>query len=157
MSLIKTVDYQLDIYGYGPEKRNLTNRVVNLGLSDRVVIHNEISRRELNKEFQKSDAFISLSLTETFGVVFIEAMACGLPVFSLKCGGTDDIIDSGGIGVILDASDTGIISQKIEQFLKHLNLFDKESISQISLKRYGYDSFSKKLISLYSGVIYENA
>ena len=158
MFLIKNIDYQLDIYGSGPEKQNLKKQIAKFNLNDRIFVHDEIPRYELITKYQSSDAFILLSISETFGVVFIEAMACGLPVFSLKCGGTDDIINDNGIGgVLLNSNDTETISRRIELFLQQLDTFDRKAISQTSLKRYGHDAFSKKLISLYSEVIYEKA
>ena len=53
------------------------------------------------KELQKSNAFVLASDYETFGVVYIEAMACGNPVIGTRNGGADDIIND-ACGFLVD-------------------------------------------------------
>ena len=71
------------------------------------------NRNEVKFEMQQADCFVLSSYHETFGVVLIEAMSCGLPVLSTKSGGPESIIKSSKLGKLCDLKDLDIEMLKI--------------------------------------------
>lgn len=75
----------LTIVGDGPEYNNLKALIHKLEMQNQIFLYGRASREEVRKLLQQSDAFVLSSKYETFGVVIIEAMACGVPVVSTDC------------------------------------------------------------------------
>lgn len=69
---------------------------------------------EMPKVYQGSDVFVLPSENETFGQVFIESMACGLPVIGTKTGGIPEIISDSHNGYLIQPDDSSLLAQKIE-------------------------------------------
>jgi glycosyltransferase involved in cell wall biosynthesis len=67
-------------------KQRLANRLE--------IIANPLSEQEMGELYRKSDLYFSLSKAESFGLCFLEAIACGKPVISLNYGGTKDFLTS---------------------------------------------------------------
>lgn len=80
---------------YMPELQALATR---LNLDDRVNFYGYCPREKLVGLYNRSDIFVLPSMAESFGMVFVEAMSCGLPVIGARVGGVPDIIsESNGI------------------------------------------------------------
>ena len=99
----------LVIAGSGPRERALRSAagdgVSFLGNLDRV--------RVLPRLYASCDAFLFSSLTETLGLVVLEAMACGLPVIATPAGGVADHLRDGVNGLAYPANDTGAMARSI--------------------------------------------
>lgn len=72
---------------------------------------------EMSKVYRQSDVFVLPSENETFGQVFIEAMACGLPVIGTKVGGIPEIISDSYNGFLIPPDDSSILAQRIEKIV----------------------------------------
>lgn len=62
-------------------------------LHDIVMFHGILSPMEIVKVYEECDCFVLPSAGETFGVVYVEAMAAGLPVIATRCGGPEDFVN----------------------------------------------------------------
>ena len=82
----------LIIAGDGEEMQSLKEQIQSLHLQEQVKLTGRLSREELSGLLGTCDAFVLASFAETFGIVFIEAMATGLPAIGTVCGGPEDII-----------------------------------------------------------------
>ena len=83
---------------------------------------------------------------ETFGQIFIEAMACGLPVIGAKTGGIPEIISDGYNGFLVQPDDPIILAQKIEEILNNKekrNKFIEAGIQTVEEKFTAEKQFSK--------------
>ena len=69
-----------------------------LGIADSVFLHADVSDEELRRLYQGAALFVLSSDEEGLGLVILEAMACGLPIASTRCGGPDQIISEAGCG-----------------------------------------------------------
>ena len=69
------------------------------------------------------------SRAETFGMVTIEAMACGTPTLGSNAGGTPEILDQGKYGVLFEPMNATDLALKIDQIIE-----EKISIDIVSLK-----------------------
>lgn len=83
-----------------------------LGLTDRIIFTGGIS--DVRPYYAASDVFVMPTLYEPFGLVFGEAMACGLPVVASRQSGAADWIEHGVDGFVVDALDTLSIIRSIE-------------------------------------------
>ena len=107
------------LYGIvvGRDKRMAHYRALadSLGLHDRVIFTGGIS--DVRPYYGASDVFVMPTLYEPFGLVFGEAMACGLPVVASTQSGAADWITHGVDGFVVDALDTAAIAQSIDAAL----------------------------------------
>lgn len=98
-------DWKLHIYGTIDENQKLDDLSKNLGISTQVIFHPP--EKNIEEQFCNSSIFVLSSRFEGFGMVIIEAMACGLPVVSFDCPyGPADIISHGSDGFLTDNGDT---------------------------------------------------
>lgn len=80
------------IVGQGSLESGLRSKVEKLGLSNRVIFAGFVENDDLPKLLHSCDAFTRPSLSEGFGISFIEAMAAGLPVIATQVGGIADFL-----------------------------------------------------------------
>ncbi|MBU3593261.1 glycosyltransferase family 4 protein [Polynucleobacter sp. 71A-WALBACH] len=86
-----------------------------LGLSSQVSALPAANREQLTRAYQGSDLFLLPTEYESFGLVGIEALACGLPVLCTKVGGLEDYISDGVDGIFVARNKTSI-TQGLKQF-----------------------------------------
>jgi len=75
-------NFHLSIVGDGEQKDNLKKDIKRLGLKNLVSLRHRLGDKALEKTYKESDIFLSASMHEAFGIVFIEAMTKGLPIVS---------------------------------------------------------------------------
>jgi len=139
---------KLTIVGDGPEYGNLDNLIKELNMENQISLYGRANRDEVKQLLQGSDAFVLSSQYETFGVVVIEAMACGLPVVATKCGGPESIITSDKIGLLSEIDESKLSEKLIEIYRGKLN-FDSKYI-----RDYVKNNFSEKAVLLELEKIY---
>jgi len=84
----------LRIGGSGPLERHLKRLAQRLGVQGQVIFLGYLDRPSVLREMQEADCFVLSSRQETFGVVLIEALACGTPVIATRCGGPEEIVNN---------------------------------------------------------------
>lgn len=95
------------------------------------------------------DAFVLASFAETFGIVFIEAMATGLPAIGTICGGPEDIITPES-GFLIRPGDVDALAAKMKTLYDTYESFDKEKIRQSIVSRFDFQLAGQKLRQVYS-------
>ncbi len=83
------------IVGGGPDRASLDEAIVELGLSDTVVMIGEVPQPEVGRYLEASDFFVFASTSEVQGTVLYEAMAARCGAVSVYCSGADDVIVDG--------------------------------------------------------------
>jgi phosphatidylinositol alpha-1,6-mannosyltransferase len=111
-------DVQYLVVGEGPDLPRLQELTARLGLEGRVRFLGRLALAEIVKLYNLADLFVMLSREEPpdvegFGLVFLEAAACGLPSVGGRSGGIPDAIDDGRSGWLVDPRNTGEISATI--------------------------------------------
>ena len=120
-------DVNLSIIGKGKYKNKYKKYVQKQQLQDKIKFLGYISEKESIKDYyRKNDIFIMLSKTETFGLVYIEAMSQGLPVIFSKNTGIDGYFDDNKIGFSLEPNNLNF--EKAKEGIE----FIKENYSEIS-------------------------
>jgi glycosyltransferase involved in cell wall biosynthesis len=80
--------------GTGAHKESIDEAIVERGLSDSVVVKNYVSNADMPRLYSQSKILVSLSKTEIFGMVYLEALASGCSVFCTSTAGSTDLAKS---------------------------------------------------------------
>jgi glycosyltransferase involved in cell wall biosynthesis len=149
-------DVVLDIGGEGPEREALVLLARDLGIADRVNFLGLLSREGVRKAMQEAHLFVLPSSYETFGVAYIEAMACGLPVIATRCGGPEGFVTP-DVGYLVPQSDENALATTIHDVFVNYHRFDGNEIRCYVVRRFGSDAVAKKLITIYERVVSRRA
>jgi glycosyltransferase involved in cell wall biosynthesis len=107
----------------------------------------------LEELYSISDLMLLLSEKESFGLVALEAMACGVPCIGTNVGGIPEVIDDGETGYVCGLGDIDEISQKAINLLKDANLHRKFSAQSISLAKEVFGA--ERIVFQYEEFYYE--
>jgi len=142
----------LRIGGDGPLRKNLEKLCQQLGIKDQVKFLGQLTREQVLAEIRRCDAFVLPSLHETFGVVLIEALACGKPVIATMCGGPEEIVNPTN-GLLVPPGDEVALGRAMLQMLNSSGSYDRMSIRQQCLKLYGEAAVVGRLQKIYERVL----
>ena len=105
LSRLQRKDVHLLVVGDGPELQNLQALAESLGISEQVDFLGFVSNDMKYQLLSNSNAFVLTSLHEGFGLVYLEAMHCGLPVIAANAGGQKDFLEEGKTGFLVTSGD----------------------------------------------------
>lgn len=97
-------DFKLLLIGEGPYRHRLEELTKELGLEEEIVFAGKVPNAEIRDYCKASDMFLFASLSETQGIVLLEAMAAGTPVLALRATGTEDVVINGVNGYMTEPS-----------------------------------------------------
>ena len=112
--------HYLIVGGASPEGDNraeLTAQVARLGLADRVHFLGALPSDELKWPLSASDVFVLATRNEGWANVFLEAMACGLPVVTTDVGGNAEVVCRDELGIIVPFGDSLALQQALDSAL----------------------------------------
>jgi len=135
------------IVGKGDDTERIKSLVHSLALDDYVLLTGGVPHDELIDYYNLADIFVMPSTGEGFGIVFIEALACGKPVIAGNQGGAIDALLGGKLGLLIDTGDIKTISKAILRVLeKEVDplLLNSDYLQKTVLEHYGADRFNKK-------------
>jgi glycosyltransferase involved in cell wall biosynthesis len=134
----KGVSTSLEIIGFFSDQlylKELHALANTLGIEKQVFFVGAIKQEELVEYYQKADVLLTPSQHESFGMVMVEAMACGTAVVGLKgAGGTDEIIEHNHNGLLVEKE---VFNQKILNLLqqpKELLVFQQNAVESVKKK-----------------------
>jgi glycosyltransferase involved in cell wall biosynthesis len=93
------------ICGDGPDRARLEEKAQRIGLGDRVIFTGYVSEEEKTDHYRVADAFVMPGRTEGFGIVYLEAMVCGIPVVASSADASQEAVRHGELGVVVDPDD----------------------------------------------------
>jgi glycosyltransferase involved in cell wall biosynthesis len=105
------------VVGGGNALESFREQAFALGVGDRVDFKGYVQDEDLPGFFQMADVFVMPSKKEGFGIVYLEAMACGLPVVAVKAGGSPDALDHGRLGWLAEPDSPISLANAIEEAL----------------------------------------
>ena len=149
------------IIGSGPQKSYLLNLAKELHIKDSVVFIGQIPHWKMAKYYSLADVFVLPSITskmgetEGFGVVLLEAMACGLPVIGSDTGGIPDIIKNGETGLLFRQKDSPDLANQIIRLLTDEDLRKKMVANARNLieTQFSWEIVAERFMEVYHGVI----
>lgn len=126
-------NFKLTLIGEGTEKKKLIKQIEDYKLHEHVNVLGHIPRRKVSNYLETADCFIMVSEKESFGLVYLEAMAKGCVTIASRDEGMDGVIKEGENGFLCEA---GNINQLAKLISKINQLSDKEIeiISENALK-----------------------
>jgi asparagine synthase (glutamine-hydrolysing) len=90
------------IAGEGDDRARLQEKAVRLGMRDHVIFTGFVPEQHKREHYNLSDAFVMPSRGEGFGIVLLEAMACGIPVVGSSVDGSREALMNGNLGSLVD-------------------------------------------------------
>jgi len=118
----------LKIIGAGSAKDSLISLIEELEITDFVTLAGSLSEDQIINIMSESDAFVLASHAEPLGVVYMEAMAMGLPTIGINAGGVPEIITHQADGLLVPPQDEMALKEAIERLMDKPNLRQTLSI-----------------------------
>ncbi len=143
---------KLVIGGEGSQRKNLEYLVGQKGLQDSISLTGKLTPSEVLENYQKADAFVLASNFEAFGVVYIEAMSCGLPVIATKAGGPQGFVKPTQ-GILVKPGSSQELAEAIEKIIQNHQKFDRQAIRQYTIKTFGHQVIANQYKSLLDEII----
>ncbi len=133
------------IIGRGDDQPRLAKLAEDLGVQDRVVFAGFVPTEELVYHYRLADAYVMPS-QEGFGIVYLEAMACGVPVLSGDADGSADPLQNGKLGWRVPHRDRDAVATACIEILKGDDRrCNGEWLRKEALASFGIEAFQKRL------------
>jgi D-inositol-3-phosphate glycosyltransferase len=137
-----------------PEGARLLRLRNDLGLEDRVEIRGRIERHEVPALMRSADVVVCAPWYEPFGMVALEAMACGAPVVASAVGGLIDTVLDGRTGRHVPPRDPEAIAAAVGELLSDPSRRRRmgRAAAERARTRYGWDRVAESALEVYAGV-----
>ena len=133
------------VIGRGDDQPRLARQALDHGVSDRVIFAGFIPTKELVAHYRLADAYVMPS-QEGFGIVYLEAMACGVPVLSGDADGSADPLQDGKLGWRVPHRDRDAVATACIEILKgHDQRCDGRWLREEAIAHFGLDAFQHRL------------
>jgi glycosyltransferase involved in cell wall biosynthesis len=144
---------RLVLIGDGPARATLESLAAELGITERVAFTGSLPFEEVPCYLKSADMFTFASVTETQGLVTIEAMAAGLPIVAVDGSGTRDIVEHGKQGLLVE-NDAEALAQGIETLLSNPERLKRFKANSLKKSRiFDVNQLGKQLVSVYEQAI----
>ncbi len=145
----KKLDFEYLIVGEGPERKKLEELAENLNV--RVSFLGKVKREKLVELYSSSSVFFLPSKYETFGLVFAEAMACGLPVVCLNSGSAPEVVGEGGF---VCSENVTSVAASLKALLTSRELWkNRSALARKRAERFRLENFVKEHLNLYGELL----
>ena len=152
--LAKEPKAQLIVVGDGTDMPHLQNLVYSLGIEENVYFMGTQLGEDLINFHRAATVFASASPTETQGIVFLEAAACGKPVIGVDVGAVKEICQDNINGFLCETDNDEQISESILKILQDKKLADKFSKASLEIiKQHDLNFTLDKFEEIYKFVI----
>jgi phosphatidyl-myo-inositol dimannoside synthase len=127
------------VAGDGDDRKRLEAKARGLGIGDRVVFCGFVKETEKADHFRLADVFAMPGRGEGFGFVFLEALACGVPVVGSLVDGSRDALLDGALGELVDPADQNSVRAGIQRALR------KPIAIPTELRHFAWPAFTGRL------------
>lgn len=160
LSIIKNQlpqDWELLIAGEGDYRNVLQQQINEAKLEKHISLIGWRTKPEIAALIQQSDIFVLPSRYESFGVVYIEALACGAPIIATDCGVPKELVTNEN-GLFIPSENITALATAILQISENINQYDRKAISEDCKARFSAEVLAKKLTNIFEDIIqnYEN-
>jgi glycosyltransferase involved in cell wall biosynthesis len=143
------------VVGAGGDLARLQALTAELGVGDAVRFCGFVPDAELPGYYRMADVFAMPSRAEGFGIVFLEAMACGVPVIGGDEDGTRDALADGELGVLADPGDPRAVAAALQRLLSKEGpgtWFAPPSLRSACLATHGRPAFARRVAEALASV-----
>jgi len=147
-------DVSLKLVGASSDSGNgdaFRQQAERLGLAERVEFCPARPWSEMPAVMAEPDVFVLPSYYDSFGIVLIEAMACGVPIVATRCGGPEQLVDD-GVGRLAEVGDAASLAAAIEDVLTHYADFKPDTLRRRA-EAFDYRQVAERTLALYESVL----
>lgn len=139
--------FKLNLYGTGGQVEQLKNEISELGIGKLVTYFGALEHNQLAIKYSEMNAFVFPTHRESFGLVAVEALACGTPVLASNISPVNEIVIEGINGLFFEKQNPHSIAKKIIQLLEMKKAdYDKlVSNARESVEHYSAELVAKQL------------
>jgi glycosyltransferase involved in cell wall biosynthesis len=134
------------VCGDGDDRPRLERKAERLGVADRTVFAGYVPEEEKEAHYRLADAFVMPGRGEGFGIVYLEAMACGVPVVASSADASKEAVRDGQLGVVVDPGDPEDLRRGIWEAL------DQERGVLDGLDYFSYEAFQGRWHKLFRDI-----
>lgn len=146
---------KLNLIGDGPLIKRIRDLIFDLKMEKQIQLYGRLSRERTAEEVKKSDVFVLASAYETFGIVYIEALASGKPVIGTRNGGAEFIINPSN-GILVDVDNAEQLSQAMKYLYDNIKNYEREKISADCKAIYSGEIITRELNDIYMSILRRN-
>jgi glycosyltransferase involved in cell wall biosynthesis len=142
------------VVGGDGEWRNEYEAQARARLGDRVHFVGDVADEALPDYYRAADtlALPSIDRTEAFGLVLLEALACGTPVVASRLPGVRTLVDDGRTGFLVDPGDPIDLAARLTQCLRERDTLAPNAVA-FARARYGWEAIASQLLALYQRLL----
>ncbi|WP_338776765.1 N-acetyl-alpha-D-glucosaminyl L-malate synthase BshA [Metabacillus sp. FJAT-52054] len=144
------VSSKLLLVGDGPEMSSVCELVHSMGLREKVLFLGK--QENLDELYSISDIKLLMSEKESFGLVLLEAMACGVPCIGTNIGGIPEVISDGENGFIVEVGDIEKAAEKAVALLSSQDLHSRFSEQAMTAARENFKT--EQIVEQYEDIYY---
>lgn len=154
MLLDQGYSVDLKLVGSGRSETELRMLTADLGLTNMVEFTGYVSYQEVVQLMQRADVFVLPSWFEALGCVYLEAMACGLPVIGCYGNGIDEVIEDGVTGCLIENKSLGQLVNKLELLMdcERRRIIGAKAREMVT-SRFTWKNSAEKLAKVYVEVV----
>ena len=151
------IDANLLVIGDGPLKPHLQQQARELGVANRIFFLGEMQNREVTPYYQACDVFIlpSIARSEAFGIVQLEAMACGKPVVNTRlASGVPFVSIDGETGITVPPGSPEAIAAAVNRLLDDPALrtaYGRAAMNRVQTE-FSLDTMVRRTLEIYDEV-----
>ncbi len=147
LSKLKTLNWRLTIIGEGDKRASYEKLNLKLQLTTRVYFAGKLNDADLIRNYQNADLLIlpSINSNEAFGLVLIEALACGVPLIASDLPGVRQVFTNWREGLLVAPGDVADLKNKLEFIFNHENLRREMAQATRKLAEKKYDQNKMKI------------
>lgn len=145
---------EADQHNMNREMQRLQNLCQELGVDDLVLFLGKQDQDTLQYYYSAAEIVIMPSHYESFGMVALEAMACGTPVIATQVGGLQHLVQNGKTGFTIPNDNVEILEERLTQLICKQEMREEMSLNSITYARsYAWDVITPRIIDLYMNTI----
>lgn len=136
------------------EVSRIKRQIEQYRFQNKVIFLGSIDQSQLRKYYSAADALVVPSLYESFGLVTVEALACGTPIIVSQIGKMKSIVKEGKNGFSFRTYDSASLVKSIVNVYKHRGHFwSSASIREDAIRRFSWDLTSEKTYQIFKGLL----
>ncbi|WP_026924144.1 glycosyltransferase [Glycomyces arizonensis] len=134
-----------------PEARRLRRVAEEAGVADRVLMPGRVPHEAMPAQFRSADAVVCTPWYEPFGIVPLEAMACGVPVVASAVGGMIDSVEDGVTGTLVPDPSPEAVAEALRPYLEDAELGRRtgQAGRERACALYSWDAIAAETIKAY--------
>jgi N-acetyl-alpha-D-glucosaminyl L-malate synthase BshA len=144
---------KLILAGEGPELAGAVQAITDGGQEHNLILLG--NRERVEEIINACDVLLLPSQTESFGLVALEAMGCGIPVVASNAGGLPEVVENDETGFLLPVGDTDGMTERTIQLLQDRTLYDRISskAKQTALSKFRLEGALNQYEAMYEDAL----